>query len=106
MSVNKVILVGHLGDDPEIKIIDKTEIATFRLATNRRYTKSDGQQVDEVEWHNVVSFNKKVIHYLEKGMQIYMYGYLTTKTWQDENKNKKYKTEIIINMIEILTKKN
>jgi single-strand DNA-binding protein len=101
-SVNKVILIGHLGADPEIRRSQAgNPIATFRLATSETWRdKQSGERREKTEWHNVVVFNegltKIVEQYVKKGSKIYVEGSLATRKWQDQNGNDRYSTEIVL----------
>lgn len=107
-SVNKVILIGNLGKDPEVKYTPSgMPIAKFSLATNERYKDKDGQWQDRTEWHNVVAFQRLaeiVGEYLKKGGKAYIEGSLRTSSWDDkETGQKRYKTEIVANEIVLLS---
>lgn len=109
MSVNKVILVGTVGKDPEVNYIDKINktVATFPMATNERaFTTSSGQQVPErTEWHNIVvwgGLTSVVEGWVKKGTQLYIEGKLRTRSWDDEKGGKRYTTEIFIDQLELL----
>ena len=101
-SVNKVILIGHLGADPEIRRSQAgNPIATFRLATSETWRdKQSGERREKTEWHNVVVFNegltKIVEQYVKKGSKIYVEGSLATRKWQDNSGNDRYSTEIVL----------
>ncbi len=99
-SVNKVILVGNLGKDPEIKYTPSgMAVARFSLATNERTKGKDGNWEDRTEWHNIVLFDRKAEiagEYLKKGRTVYIEGSIRTNSWDDkETGQKKYRTEII-----------
>ncbi|HEY7615781.1 MAG TPA: single-stranded DNA-binding protein [Terriglobales bacterium] len=107
-SVNKVILVGNLGKDPEVKYTPSgTPVAKFSLATNERYKDKDGQWQDRTEWHNVVLWQRLAEiagEYLKKGAKVYIEGRLQTHSWDDKQTNqKKYMTEIIANDLVMLS---
>jgi single-strand DNA-binding protein len=100
-SVNKVILVGHLGKDPEIRYTpNNVPVASFSIATNERFKDKDGNWQDRTEWHNVVAWQRTAEiagEYLKKGRQVYIEGKLQTRSWDDKNTGeKKYKTEVVI----------
>lgn len=107
--VNKVILVGNLGADPEIRYTTSgTAVATLSLATNRKWKDRDGNLQDETEWHRVIVWAQSAEYcgnYLSKGSKIYAEGRLQTRKWQDQNGNDRYTTEIIANNIQNLTPK-
>ncbi|MBU0517574.1 single-stranded DNA-binding protein [bacterium] len=98
-SLNKVMLIGNLGKDPELKnTASGTAVATFSMATNRRYKDKDGEWQDDTQWHNIVAWSNKaetITNYCKKGSRIYIEGRLTTRSWDDKDGQKKYMTEII-----------
>ncbi len=98
-GVNKVILLGNLGKDPEIRTLESgTKLARFPLATNEYYKGKDGEMVEKTEWHNVVVWHQRAElaeKYLQKGSQVYIEGRLQTRQWDDKDGNKRYTTEII-----------
>src|ERR1017187_1007938 len=101
-SVNKVILIGNLGKDPEVKYTASgMAIAHFSLATTDRVKDKDGNWQDRTEWHNLVAFQRTAeiaAEYLKKGNKVYIEGRLHSDSWDDkETGQKKYKTEIIVN---------
>lgn len=105
-GVNKVILIGNLGKDPELRYTPGGQpVATFSLATTERRTDKTGQKKETTEWHNIVFFGKTaelVNQYLKKGRSCYIEGKITTRSWDDRDGNKKYKTEIIGNTVQFL----
>ena len=109
--VNKVILVGNLGRDPEMRSTQGgLPITTFSMATSRRSKDRDGNRKEETEWHNIVVFGKQAeiaAQYLTKGKQIYLEGRIQTRSWEDkEDKSKKhYKTEILCDNFQMLGSK-
>ena len=107
-SVNKVILVGNLGKDPEVKVTPNgTTVAKFTLATNERYKDKNGQWQDRTEWHNLVAWQRTaeiVGEYVKKGSKVYIEGSLRTSSWDDKNTGeKKYRTEIWVNDLVLLS---
>jgi len=101
-GVNKVILVGHLGQDPEVRYLPSGgAVANMNLATSETWTdKSTGEQKENTEWHRVVLFGKLAEiagEYLRKGTQVYIEGQLRTRSWQDEQNVTRYVTEILVN---------
>ena len=107
-SVNKVILIGNLGKDPEIKYTPSgTAVAKFTLATNERYKDKAGEWQDRTEWHNIVAWQRLaeiVGEYVKKGSKVYIEGRLQTSSWDDkESGQKKYRTEVIANDLVLLT---
>ena len=106
-SVNKVILIGNLGKDPEVKYTPGgMAIAHLTLATNERYKDKEGTWQDKTEWHNLVAFQRTAEiagEYLKKGRSVYIEGRLQTRSWDDkETGQKKYRTEIIVNDLVLL----
>src|SRR5256885_14493811 len=98
-SVNKVILIGNLGKDPEVKYTPSgTAVAKFSLATNERFKDKSGEWQDRTEWHNIVAWQRlaEIIgEYVKKGSKIYIEGKLQTSSWEDKQSGeKKYRTEI------------
>jgi single-strand DNA-binding protein len=109
MSLNKVMLIGHLGADPEVRYIDNgTAVATFRIATTEVYKNKQGEKVTTTEWHKVIlwrSLAEIAEKYVKKGMQIYIEGKLRTRSYEDKDKVKRYVTEIVADTMQMLGKK-
>lgn len=105
-GVNKVILVGRLGSDPELKYTPSgVAVATFSVATNENWTDKDGNAQERTEWHRIVCWRKLAEiagEYLKKGRQVYVEGRLQTRSWEDQNGVKRYQTEIIARDIQML----
>ena len=102
-SLNKVLLIGRLGADPEIKqMVNGKSVARLSLATNQSWKdKNTGEKKEKTEWHRIVVFNEGLVNvvqqYLKKGAQIYVEGQLTTRKWKDEQSGQdKYSTEVVI----------
>ena len=97
-GVNKVILIGNLGQEPELRYTGSgTAVCNMRLATNESYTNRDGEEVQKTEWHNVVAWGRlgEVCNeYLDKGSQVYFEGSLQTRSWEDRDGNTRYTTEV------------
>ncbi|MFB6278343.1 MAG: single-stranded DNA-binding protein [Salinibacter sp.] len=97
-GVNKVILIGNLGDDPELRYTGSgTAVCNMSLATNETYTDDDGNEVQNTEWHDVVAWGRlgEVCNeYLQKGSQVYFEGKLQTRSWEDRDDNTRYSTEV------------
>ena len=108
-SVNKVVIVGHIGADPETRFTPSgTAVVNFNVATNESRKNSDGGYQDHTEWHSCVLFGKRAEfagEYLKRGQLIYLEGRLQTRSWEDDSGTKKYKTEVIGNEITMLGKK-
>lgn len=106
MSVNKVILVGNVGRDPEVRYLDKdVAVANFPLATSENYIAKSGEKVTTTEWHNVVVWRglaKVVEQYVKKGDPLYIEGRIRTRSWDDKDGNKRYTTEIYCDNMEML----
>jgi single-strand DNA-binding protein len=106
-SVNKVILIGNLGKDPEVKYTPSgTPVAKLTLATNERFKDKGGEWQDRTEWHNVVLWQRLAEiagEYLKKGSKVYIEGRLQTRSWEDKNTNqKRYMTEVVGNDLVLL----
>ncbi len=101
-SVNKVILVGNLGADPEIRRLNSGDpVVNIRVATSESWRdKNSGERKEKTEWHNVVIFNdnlaKVAEQYLKKGMKVYVEGSLQTRKWQDQSGQDRYSTEVVL----------
>lgn len=101
-GVNKVTLLGNLGDDPEVKVISgDLTVANFRLATSEyRKDEATGESKETTEWHRIVVFGRQAetcAEYLRKGSKVYVEGKIQTRSWEDQNGVKKYMTEIVCN---------
>ncbi|KQT60389.1 MULTISPECIES: single-stranded DNA-binding protein [unclassified Aureimonas] len=101
-SVNKVILVGNLGADPEVRRLNSGDaVVNLRLATTESWRdKASGERKEKTEWHNVVIFNENLVkvaeQYLKKGSTVYIEGQLQTRSWDDQSGQKKYTTEVVL----------
>ena len=113
MSLNKVMLIGNVGKDPEVRYLDQNpqnpanaaKVATFPLATSERYTDRAGNRQENTEWHNIVAWrgNADVIErFVKKGTQLYIEGRLRTRNWTDQSGNKRYTTEVIVDTFQLL----
>ncbi len=105
--VNKVILVGNLGRDPEVRNTPSGQtVASFSLATSRRWKDRDGNRQEQTEWHNIVVWGKLAEiagQYLTKGKQIFVEGRLQTRSWEDKDSGeKKYRTEVVCDSLQML----
>jgi single-strand DNA-binding protein len=100
-DLNKVMLIGRLGQDPELKYTQSgVAVAKFSLATNQQWKDQDGNTQDRTEWHNIVAWRRLAeicAEYLKKGSKVYLEGNLNTSSWEDENKKKHYRTEVYLN---------
>lgn len=108
-GVNKVILVGHLGKDPEVRHLENgVNVASFSLATTETITNKNGERQDLTEWHNIVVWRglaDVAEKYLKKGKQIYVEGKIRTRSWDDKEGVKRYTTEIVADSFTMLGKK-
>lgn len=102
-SVNKVILIGNLGADPELRYTSGGQaVADLRVATSRRWQGKDGSQQEDTQWHRVVVWGKtaeQCKEYLSKGRQAYIEGRLQTRAWEDRDGNKRYTTEVVAQQV-------
>ncbi len=109
MSINKVILVGNVGKDPEVRHLDSgTSVANFPLATSESYTSKAGEKVTNTEWHNIVAWRglaEIAEKYIQKGRQLYIEGRIRTRSYEQDGA-KKYITEIFADQIQMLGRKD
>jgi single-strand DNA-binding protein len=105
-GINKVILVGNLGKDPEVRHLEGgAVVAKFPLATSETYKTKDGQKVDQTEWHNIVMWRglaESAEKYLHKGTLVYIEGKIRTRSWEDKEGHKRYATEIVADTMTML----
>ncbi|MGM9734880.1 MAG: single-stranded DNA-binding protein [Candidatus Cryptobacteroides sp.] len=113
MSLNKVMLIGNVGRDPEVRYLEgntpNAKVATFTLATTERYRDRNGELRENTEWHNIVAWrnNADVAEkYIRKGTQLFIEGRLRTRSWDDQSGNKRYTTEVIADNLQLLGKKS
>lgn len=106
MAVNKVILVGNLGKDPELRYTAAgTAVVSFSMATTERFKDRDGNQQEKTEWHNIVAWRQLAEicgKYLHKGKQVYVEGKLQTRSYDDRDGNKRYITEVVADQMQML----
>ena len=113
MALNKVMLIGNVGSDPEVRYLESNpsnpaanaKVASFRLATSERYRDRNGEVRENTEWHNIVAWrnNADVIErYVKKGTQLYIEGKLRTRQWTDQTGNKRYTTEVQVDTFQLL----
>ena len=101
-SVNKVILVGNLGADPEVRRLNSGDaVVNLRIATSESWRdRNSGERKERTEWHNVVIFNENLVkvaeQYLKKGQTVYIEGQLQTRSWEDQSGQKRYTTEVVL----------
>lgn len=109
-GVNKVILVGNLGRDPELKYLEgNVARVNFSLATSDSYKDKNGNRVEQTEWHNIVMWRglaESAEKYLKKGMQVYVEGKIQTRQWNDKDGNKRSTTEIVAESYQILQRRD
>ena len=105
-GVNKVILIGNLGKDPEVRYLDNgVAVANLSLATSENYKNKDGQKVTQTEWHDIVLWRglaEVAEKYLKKGSSVYIEGKLRTNKWDDKDENTRYKTEVLADKLTML----
>ena len=105
-GINKVILIGRLGQDPEVRYTPSGQaVANFSMATSENWTGKDGQKQERTEWHRIVVWGRLAElckDYLRKGRQVYIDGKLQTRSWDDKDGKKRYTTEIIANTVQFL----
>ena len=105
-GVNKVILVGNLGKDPEVRYLDNgVAVANFSLATTENYKNKSGERVSQTEWHNIVLWRglaEVAEKYLKKGASVYVEGKIKTRKWEDKEGNTRYNTEILADNMTML----
>ena len=105
-GVNKVILIGRLGADPEVRYTNSgTPVANFRMATSVNFTDKNGEKTERTEWHRIVAFGRLgeiCGEYLAKGKQVYIEGRLQTREWEDREGNKRRTTEIVATTMQML----
>lgn len=105
-SLNKVLLIGNLGKDPEVRYMPNGEaVANFSIATTESWKGKDGSKQDRTEWHNIVMYRKLAEiagQYLKKGSSVYLEGKLQTRKWQDKNGQDRYTTEILADEMKML----
>lgn len=110
MDLNKVMLIGRVTKDPEVRTIQSGQsVASFSIATNRQWTDAQGQKQEKAEFHNIVAWRKLaeiIQQYVKKGMRIYIEGRMETRSWDDAQGVKKYRTEIVADNMIMLDSKN
>lgn len=106
MSVNKAILIGRLGANPEFRETDSgRSVCNFQIATNRRWTDEDGEKQEATEWHRIAVFGRQAetcTEYLGTGSRVYIEGRLRTQQWEDEDGNTRYSTNIVAGRVQFL----
>ena len=115
MSLNKVMLIGNVGKDPEIRYLEgnspngaNAKVATFPLATSERYRDRNGEPHENTEWHNIVAWRglaDTMERFVKKGTQLYVEGHLRTRSWTDQTGAKRFTTEVVADTIQLLGKR-
>jgi single-strand DNA-binding protein len=109
MSVNKVILVGNVGKDPEVRYLENgTPVCKFSLATSESYTNKNGEKVTNTEWHNIVMWRnlaELAQKWVKKGSTLYIEGKISSRTWDDKEGNKHYATDIVADTFKFVGRK-
>ena len=108
-SLNKVILIGRLGQDPDVREVGSAKVANFSIATDESYTDKTGNKVEKTEWHRIVMWNRAAENaekYLKKGSLIYVEGKLETRSWENDAGEKRYSTEIKSFSFQMVDNKN
>lgn len=103
-----MMLIGNVGGDPEVKFANDVKVAAIKVATSERYKDRNGEIQEKTEWHSVVAWRNAadiVEKYVAKGSQVYIEGKLRTRQWEDQNGNKRYSTEVVVDTIQLLGKK-
>jgi len=107
--INKVILVGNLGSDPEVRTLENgTKVARFSVATNENYQDKSGEWQKITEWHNITAWRglaERAEKYIKKGHMVYVEGKLTTRKWQDQNGNDRYSTDVVARILRTLERR-
>jgi len=105
-TINKVIIIGRLGADPEVRYTPAgSTVSNFNVATNNAWKDKDGTKKEDTTWHRIVAWNKLaeiVKEYIKKGHRVYVEGRLRTRSWEDQNGQTRYTTEIVANQIQML----
>ena len=110
--LNKVMLIGNLGKDPEVRYSQSggRKNVSFSLATSKRYRDANGEQKEDTQWHNIVGWGKTadIVEQLgiKKGTSLYVEGHLTNRSWTDQNGQKRYVTEVLMDTFQLLTPRN
>ena len=104
---NRVQLIGHVGNDPEVKSFEGGKVANVNIATNETYTNKKGEKVEQTEWHRIVAWDKNadiIEKFVTKGKEIAIEGKLSTRSYDDKDGNKRYITEVVVNDIMLMGK--
>ncbi len=116
MSLNKVMLIGNVGKDPDVRYLDgnnanggNAKVASFTLATTERYRDRNGELRENTEWHNITAWRNSADiaeKYIHKGTQVFIEGRLRTRSWTDQSGNKRYTTEVVVDNLQLLGRKS
>jgi single-strand DNA-binding protein len=116
MSLNKVMLIGNVGKDPDVRYLEgnnanggNTKVASFTLATTERYRDRNGELRENTEWHNITAWRNSADiaeKYIHKGTQVFIEGRLRTRSWNDQSGNKRYTTEVVVDNLQLLGRKS
>lgn len=108
--INKVTLIGRLGKDPEVRHFENSSVCNFSIATGETYTDKEGNRIEQTEWHNIAIWRKGLVDvaekYLKKGHLVYIEGKLRTRNWDDQNGNKRYTTEVVVDIFKMLERRD
>ena len=116
MSLNKVMLIGNVGKDPDVRYLESNpnnpgsnaKVASFPLATSERYRDRNGELRENTEWHNIVAWRNSADvaeKFIRKGTQVFIEGHLHTRQWTDQTGNKRYTTEVVVDTLQLLGKR-
>ena len=108
-GVNKVIIIGNVGQDPESRVMGSSQVVNIRVATSENWKDKNGMRQERTEWHKVALFNKLgdiAMNYVKKGSKVFIEGSLRTNKWQDKNGVERYTTEIIASNLQLLDSRN
>lgn len=116
MSLNKVMLIGNVGKDPDVRYLESNpnnpgsnaKVASFPLATSERYRDRNGELRENTEWHNIVAWRNSADvaeKFIRKGTQVFIEGHLRTRQWNDQTGNKRYTTEVVVDNLQLLGKR-
>ena len=103
--VNKILIIGRVGQQPETRKVGESQVTTFSLAASEKYTNKAGEKVEETEWFNIVMWRKLAEiaeKYVKKGDLLYIEGKLKTRSWEDKDGNKRYMTEVVADQMKML----
>jgi len=108
-ALNKIMLIGNLGKDPEVRMAGSAKVVNFSIAVTEKFKSREGNQQEKTEWVNIVLWNKLADiadKYLKKGSPVYIEGKIQTRSWDDQSGSKRYTTEVVGNSLQMLGQKN